>query len=76
VTRGPRSSWRRQIELALASLGETDRSAIRLDNIVDQHLRRVLDACDGNRSIAARLLGINRKTLARKLSTRRRRGQR
>ncbi len=32
------------------------------------YIRHVLDACDGNRSAAARLLGIGRNTLLRKIS--------
>ena len=34
------------------------------------HIRRTLEACEGNRTEAARLLGIGRNTLARKLKDR------
>lgn len=42
------------VELSLAAVEEA-------------HVRRVLDACSGNRSRAARILGINRTTLYNKL---------
>jgi len=35
--------------------------------VEQEHIRRVLDYCGGNRSEAARLLGIGRNTLLRKL---------
>jgi two-component system response regulator RegA len=35
-----------------------------------EHIQRVLTACDGNVSRAARLLGLHRRTLQRKLATR------
>jgi len=35
--------------------------------IEDRHIRRVLEAVKGNRSLAARILGLDRKTLARRL---------
>jgi two-component system response regulator RegA len=35
-----------------------------------EHIQRVLAACDGNVSRAARLLGVHRRTLQRKLATR------
>ncbi len=38
-----------------------------LETIVDNHLVRVVEACDGNRSAAARVLGIHRRSLQRKL---------
>lgn len=39
-----------------------------LDEVEKHHLLRVLAACDGNKSAAARQLGIARKTLDRKLA--------
>ncbi len=38
-----------------------------LESVELAHIRRVLDACGGNKSAAARQLGINRRTLDRKL---------
>jgi DNA-binding protein Fis len=67
---------RQQIDLALASLGVAHRGAVRLTTVVEEHLRRVVDACEGNQSLAAELLGIDRNTLARKLKLRRPRTRR
>ncbi|ABI57042.1 sigma-54-dependent transcriptional regulator [Alkalilimnicola ehrlichii MLHE-1] len=39
-----------------------------LDEVERVHILRVLDACDGNKSEAARRLGVARKTLDRKLA--------
>ena len=38
-----------------------------LDEIRRRHVVRVLDACGGNRSEAAKILGVDRKTLYRRL---------
>jgi len=38
-----------------------------LREMEQQHIRRVLDAVDGNKTAAAKILGINRKTLRMKL---------
>jgi DNA-binding protein Fis len=65
---------RQQIDLA--SLGVAHRGAVRLNTVVEEHLRRVVDACEGNQSLAAQLLGIDRNTLARKLKLRRPRTRR
>jgi Nif-specific regulatory protein len=46
-------------------LGDPD---VTLEQIENEHIRRVVDACQGNQSEAARRLGIGRNTLARKLS--------
>jgi len=40
-----------------------------LEQVKSHHMRRVLDAAGGNKSAAARRLGISRKTLERKLGT-------
>lgn len=39
-----------------------------LDRVEWEHIQRVLAACDGNVSRSARLLGIDRRSLQRKLS--------
>jgi two-component system response regulator PilR (NtrC family)/two-component system response regulator HydG len=41
-----------------------------LAELEDEYIRYVLDRCDGNKQKAASLLGINRKTIHRKLSYR------
>ncbi len=61
--------------LAAATLGEATTSAgtppataiPTLDAVELAHIRRVLELCDGNRTLAAQYLGITRQTLARKL---------
>ena len=40
---------------------------VKLDEVKRQHVLRVLDACGGHRTEAARRLGIDRKTLGRML---------
>ncbi len=45
---------------ALEALGLAD-----LDSVKRAHVRFVLEACGGNRSLAARILGVDRKTLYR-----------
>ena len=52
-------------ELALAYLGAPSADQIRLKAIVDDHIRRVLDAADQNLSLAADLLGMHRRSLQR-----------
>ena len=41
--------------------------SLSLEDLVRQHIRRVLDAHHGNISAAARALGMHRRTLQRKL---------
>jgi hypothetical protein len=43
----------------------------RLARVEDEHIQRVLAACAGNKSEAARRLGITRKTLQKKVAIRR-----
>ncbi len=43
--------------------------AVRLEDVELAHIRRVLEAHAGNKAAAARALGINRRTLDRKLRT-------
>jgi len=47
-----------------------------LEEVKEAHMRRVLEAHDGNRSAAARQLGLSRKTLERKLGPAGGRGER
>ena len=50
------------------SLAGTERpELLTLEEIERQHVLRVLEACDGNRTDAAKVLGLDRKTLYRKL---------
>jgi DNA-binding NtrC family response regulator len=39
-----------------------------LEEVERRHVLKILRACNGSRAEAARILGIDRKTLARKLS--------
>jgi DNA-binding NtrC family response regulator len=60
------------VQAALVELPEIERSpsgmAIpTLSEIEAAHIRRVLELCDGNRTLAAQHLGITRQTLAKKL---------
>ncbi|MGC4063913.1 MAG: helix-turn-helix domain-containing protein [Polyangiaceae bacterium] len=43
-------------------------SSISLEDVERRYILRVLDACSGNRTHAARVLGIGRKTLYRRLA--------
>ena len=50
------------------SLSGTDMpELLTLEEIERRHVLRVLEACDGNRTDAAKMLGLDRKTLYRKL---------
>ncbi|MEQ8702865.1 MAG: sigma-54 dependent transcriptional regulator [Phaeodactylibacter sp.] len=69
-----------QIEVAdlpayLHAADKTERTAqpqalLSLREMEQQHIRRVLDSVDGNKTAAAKILGINRKTLRIKLKER------
>jgi transcriptional regulator with GAF, ATPase, and Fis domain len=52
-------------EAVPSGLGDPELSLARVEM---EHIKRVLEACGGNQSEAARKLGIGRNTLARKLS--------
>jgi DNA-binding protein Fis len=51
--------------------GELSAELWRLARVEDEHIQRVLAACSGNKSEAARRLGITRKTLQKKVAIRR-----
>jgi transcriptional regulator with PAS, ATPase and Fis domain len=53
---------------ALLRLGATRKQEVRLRDAEALHIRRVLKACDGSRTLAAELLGIPRRTLQRKMT--------
>ena len=46
---------------------DVDDVLVKLDEVKRKHVLRVLDACGGHRTEAARRLGIDRKTLGRML---------
>lgn len=51
--------------MALAFLGATSADEVRLKHVVEQHIKRVLGAADENLSLAAKLLGMHRRSLQR-----------
>jgi ActR/RegA family two-component response regulator len=67
--------------MALAILGATNADEVRLKYVVEQHIKRVLGAADDNMSLAAKLLGMHRRSLQRhalrkRLAARRRKKRR
>ena len=48
---------------------EENDACLQLDEIVKKHILKVLGDSNGNKSSAARILGISRKTLDRKTKT-------
>lgn len=58
----------RQFDVDALDAAGVDAAALpTLDELERQYIRRVLDRCEDNKSEAARILGIDRKTLYRKL---------
>lgn len=51
----------------LRDVVEKSREVVTLDKLEQQHVHRVVEQCHGNMSKAAKLLGITRQTLYRKL---------
>jgi two-component system response regulator HydG len=47
--------------------GEPDSELLPLDEVERRHVARVIAAAGGNKARAARILGVDRKTLYRKL---------
>ena len=52
---------------AIAAAAEAGVELITLEEVERRHVLRVLEACGGNRTDAAKILGLDRKTLYRKL---------
>ena len=48
--------------------GNDPEELVPLEVIEERYIRHVLDAAGGHRTMAARILGLDRKTLYRKLS--------
>jgi ActR/RegA family two-component response regulator len=66
MKRRPRSeSAQFRRDFALAHLGGPSPDEIWLDRVVDEHIKRVVVAADGILSLAAELLGVNRRMLQR-----------
>jgi transcriptional regulator with GAF, ATPase, and Fis domain len=64
--KAPQGKRREQdLQLALAYLGAPKPAQIRLDEVIADHIKRVLEATDGNLSLAAVLLGMHRRSLQR-----------
>jgi ActR/RegA family two-component response regulator len=59
-------------DLALAYLGVQHAGEVRLKNVIDEHIARVIAASDDNVSAAAKLLGMHRRSLQRHLRRRER----
>ena len=58
-----------EISEALRRFGAKHLRELRLREILDSHIQRVIRACDGNISLAAKLLGVHRRSLQRRLNT-------
>jgi ActR/RegA family two-component response regulator len=52
-------------DLALAIFGASNAADVQMQRVIDRHIARVLDATDGNLSLAANLLGMHRRSLQR-----------
>lgn len=59
-------------DLALAYLGAPSVDELPMQRVIDRHIARVLDAADGNLSLAADLLGMHRRSLQRYMRRRKR----
>jgi transcriptional regulator with GAF, ATPase, and Fis domain len=65
MKRRSRQTREQSRELALAFLGAVVGDEVRLRSVVSAHIERVLEASDHNLSLAAELLGMNRRSLQR-----------
>ena len=52
-------------DLALAYLGATNAADVYVKGVTERHIARVVDAADNNLSLAAKLLGMHRRSLQR-----------
>jgi ActR/RegA family two-component response regulator len=72
-----RTSWTTRrtqtVDLALAYLGAQHAHRVRLKHVIDEHIDRVLEATDDNLSAAAKLLGVNRRSLQRRMQRKKQR---
>lgn len=57
----------RQVQRATLALANEVPELVTLEEVERRHVLRVLEACDKNRTDAAKILGLDRKTLYRKL---------
>lgn len=74
---GPRQKRREHDrELALAYLAVASVDEVRLDRVVDEHIKRVLTAADQNLSLTADLLGMHRRSLQRYVRRKQQRARR
>ena len=55
------------LRLPVAAAAQAISHNMLLDAVIDEHCRRVLAGCGGNKALAAQKLGIGRHTLARRL---------
>lgn len=62
-------------ELALAYLAVDSVDEVRLDRVIDEHIKRVLVATDQNLSLTADLLGMHRRSLQRYVRRQQQRGR-
>jgi ActR/RegA family two-component response regulator len=64
-----------EISEALRRFGAKHLRDLRLRTVLDAHIQRVIRACEGNISLAAKLLGVHRRSLQRRLNAPKRRAQ-
>lgn len=71
MLRSRRTRSRHGHDLTLAFLGATSAREVWLTSVMDAHIHRVLDATDGNLSLAAQVLKMHRRSLQRYLRRKR-----
>ena len=65
-----------EISDALRRFGAKHLRELRLREVLDAHIQRVIRACGGNISLASKLLGVHRRSLQRRLNAPKRRRRR